>query len=82
MIGNCWTFALGRCLSQGGSILVRRSDYGWWCHVQYVDKDHVIWEYIPEKTKPELLRLWRGCPPMFYKGEGRKVGRLKYAVVK
>lgn len=78
MKSNCWAFAISKVIAEGGGLIVRRSEYGWWPHVQWVDKRKRVWEFMPTEPKRSVLKAWKGCVPLIYEGRGVIVGGLFY----
>lgn len=68
---NCWAWALNKWLKEGGFILIRKSYWGPYLHLQHVDKEGIIREYTPfEQKKPHIV------PPPIFKGYVKITGRL------
>lgn len=76
-IANCWIFAVVNRFKYGGKIVVGKSHYGWWPHVEWRDKKGIIWEYVP----PSKVRCrgWKNIIPiraLLFRGHIEIVGKV------
>lgn len=63
-MSNCLFFALWRRFRRGGTILRRKSTWGWWQHYSWLSPDGLtVEEYTPAKPNHHLL-----IPPPLYRG--------------
>lgn len=67
MRSNCLIWAVKQWYRNGGCLLIRRSNYGWWPHFMWMNVDGTIWEYAPDHKYRQLI------PPVLFKGRVRVV---------
>lgn len=66
---NCLFYAIRKFATEGGSIVVVKSKWGWWYHFQWWSPDRTtICEFAPRDHK---RHHW--CPPLWFVGAERCV---------
>lgn len=74
---NCLIWAFVMRMFYGGKLITGRSEYGWWPHVQWLDVDGSIWEYVP--TIRVRRTEWRNLLPvraLLFRGSVQYVGKV------
>jgi hypothetical protein len=78
-MSNCLIFVLVRWLRDGGFVIARKSNNGWWPHFFWTADLVVFEEYTPKYPNKHLL-----CPPPLYQGivkvtnaQEQRAGKLK-----
>ena len=60
---KCYIYAFGKLFQEGGSLIITKSDHGWWNHIQHRSREGMITEYVPKEGKGNRL-----FPPPFFNG--------------
>lgn len=69
-MSNCLLYAVRCWLTDGGYVVFRRSDYGWWPHVFWSADGGALSEYVP--LDPTWFRR-RPFPPLLFRGYVRVI---------
>lgn len=65
---NCLLWALRQFITQGGWLLLTRSEYGWWPHAAWSPDLRAVYAYMPFERK-HRRRWWQ--VPFSFAGEPR-----------